>query len=730
LVVRGQLFVADDAPATLSILLGDESLARVGIALELVIVLAQALTAVWFYRLFRSINRLAAGSLTAFGLANAVAILVSAALLATALDSATGASSTIADDPATTVQLMYVISGNLWGVAALFFGLWLLPMGLAGASLRLDAASPGVDPHRRRPGLHAERFRHVPLPGRRREPVADRSLDRRRDLDHRLPDHLRHPSSPADPRNDLTPETGGVAPASSTAAVGGAAGDGDVKHLDVVIVGAGLSGVGAAYRLQTERPGTTYAVLEARASLGGTWDLFRYPGVRSDSDMYTLGYSFRPWRGHGWPADGPAIRSYIRETAREYGTEQHVRFHSKVVGGDFDTTTARWTLTVEDSRDRSRRTMTCGFLYACAGYYDYDRPYAPALPGVEGYAGTVVHPQFWPEDLDYAGKRVVVVGSGATAVTLVPALLEGSRAASHVTMLQRTPSWIGAVPRRDRLAERLEALLPPTPAYRAIRAKNIAVSTAFYQFCRRRPRQARQLLARVATRHLGDAGLVAEHFTPPYDPWDQRLCAAPGGDLFHAVRSGRAEVVTDRIATFVPEGIRLASGRVLPADLVVTATGLRLSAFGGMRLTVDGRRVELPKEYVWNGAMVTGVPNFAACIGYTNAPWTLRADLTHRLVCRVLRWMDEHDYAAVVPRVDGELAHRPLLDLSSGYVRRSIADFPRQGHRAPWRVRQNYLLDSLTTLRTDLARTLAVTPAGARVGSGVPVAPGGPTGDA
>ncbi len=484
--------------------------------------------------------------------------------------------------------------------------------------------------------------------------------------------------------------------------------------VDVVVVGAGLSGVGAAYRLQTERPGTSYMILEARQDLGGTWDLFRYPGVRSDSDMYTLGYSFRPWLDSKSLADGAAIKNYIRGTAEEHGIDQRIQYSSKVVGADFDTATARWTLTIEDPRTLARRTMTCGFLYSCAGYYDYDHPHAPVFDGAEHFTGTVVHPQFWPENLDYAGKRVVVIGSGATAVTLVPSMLRGDDAAAHVTMLQRTPTWITAVPARDKMAANIQAVLPARLAHGAIRTKNIAFSTAFYQFCRRRPQQARRLLTQATTKILGDPQLVADHFTPSYDPWDQRLCAVPSADLFRAIKTGRADVVTDRIDRFVPEGIKLESGRVLEADIVVTATGLKLLAFGGIDPCVDGRAVKLSEQLVWNGAMVTGIPNFAMCIGYTNASWTLRADLSHRLVCKVLEWMERKGHRAVAPEPDTDLAPEPLLGLAAGYVQRSIGAFPRQGDRAPWRVRQNYVLDSITTLRADLARHLT------------PVAPTGP----
>ncbi len=482
------------------------------------------------------------------------------------------------------------------------------------------------------------------------------------------------------------------------------------EHRDVVVVGAGLSGIGAAYRLQTECPEHSYVVLEARDSVGGTWDLFRYPGIRSDSDMFTLGYPFKPWRDPQSIADGPSILAYVRETAQEFGIDRHIRFRTRLVSADWSGGEHRWTLGLEErGEDGSvrRRSLTCSFLYSCAGYYDYESGHAPGFPGAETFRGRVVHPQFWPEDLDWAGRRVVVIGSGATAVTLVPAMADE---AAHVTMLQRSPTWISAVPGRDRRADALRRVLPPRTAHRLIRTKNILFGTAFYQFCRRRPALARAFLTGRAARALGSEQLVAEHFTPSYDPWDQRLCAVPNADLFKALRKGRAEVVTDAVDTFVPEGIRLRSGRVLEADVVVTATGLKLRFFGGVVPSVDGTPVELSEQFVWNGAMLTGVPNFALCIGYTNASWTLRADLTHRLVCKVLRHMDRHDAVAVVPRRAEGMREHPLLDLSSGYVRRAIAGFPRQGDRHPWRVRQNYLLDSATTLRTPLSRTLDLVP--------------------
>jgi cation diffusion facilitator CzcD-associated flavoprotein CzcO len=476
--------------------------------------------------------------------------------------------------------------------------------------------------------------------------------------------------------------------------------------LDVVIVGAGLSGIGAACRLQLECPDRSYTVLEARDAIGGTWDLFRYPGIRSDSDMFTLSYPFRPWRDAKAIADGPAILSYIEETAAEYDVARHVRFRTKVLAADWSSVEAIWTLTLAETEPDGRvteTTTTCRFLYCCAGYYDYDQGHEPVFPGIEDFAGEVVKPQFWPEDLDYAEKRVVIIGSGATAVTLVPAM---ARDAAHVTMLQRSPTWIGVVPAEDELANRLRAVLPAGLAHHVIRTKNILFQQAVYAFCQKQPRLARKVLLGLVTKALRDPDQVAQHFTPTYDPWDQRVCAVPDADLFRAIRKGRVDVVTDHVDTFLPEGIRLASGSLLEADVVVMATGLKLLAFGGIRPSVDGQPVDLPDLFVWQGTMLTELPNFAVCIGYTNASWTLRGDLSSRLVCRVLNEMARRDAVCVVPVPDQPLEPRPLIDLASGYVQRSVDEFPRQGHRGPWRVRQNYLIDVATTMRRDLSKTL------------------------
>jgi cation diffusion facilitator CzcD-associated flavoprotein CzcO len=476
---------------------------------------------------------------------------------------------------------------------------------------------------------------------------------------------------------------------------------------DVVVVGAGLSGIDAGYRLQTLCPDKTYTILEARDAIGGTWDLFRYPGIRSDSDLFTFGFEFKPWRDELALADGPSIKEYIEQTAAEFGIDKHIQFNSKVVAADFDTNAARWTLTLQDGR-----TVTANFLYSCSGYYSYDEAYLPDFPGMADFAGTLVHPQFWPEDLDYAGKRVVVVGSGATAVTLIPAMAPD---VEHITMLQRSPTWISPLPRTDPLADAARRHLPPKLAHRLVRAKNIAFSTAFFQFSQRFPKQAANLLTKLAVKELGDEHAVAEHFTPTYNVWDQRVCVAPNGDLFHAIKAGKAQVVTEHIDRFVPEGIRLRSGRILPADIIITATGLNLQPNGGVTPCVDGEPIDIHAQFVLLGAMITGLPNFAMAVGYTNASWTLRADLTSRLVCKVLHWMDAHEYAWVVPEPNKPLDPQPLMALKSGYIERAAHLMPRQGKRAPWRMRQNYVLDAATTMRTDLNKYLRG--ARARVGA-------------
>jgi monooxygenase len=473
--------------------------------------------------------------------------------------------------------------------------------------------------------------------------------------------------------------------------------------VDVLIIGAGLSGVGAAYRLQEQCPDRTYALLEARDAVGGTWDLFRYPGVRSDSDIYTFSYPFQPWRGDQSLADGAGIRGYVEQVVGEHGIDRRIHLGTRVVSASWSSAEGRWTVRTEPTGatagERRPETWSCAFLYGCAGYYDYSRGHTPTFPGQEDFAGQVVHPQFWPDDLDHAGRRVVVIGSGATAVTLVPAM---AGTAAHVTMLQRSPSWITALPRRDPLADRLRRRLPARVAHRLIRAKNLAVSQGFYQLSRRCPAVVRAYLRRRVVARLGEDYTDA-HFTPRYDPWDQRLCVVPDGDLVRAIRRRDASVVTDQIDRFVPEGIRLASGEVLPADLVVTATGLRMELLSGVALDVDGAPVRLPEHALYRGLMLDGVPNFAIAIGYVNASWTLRSDLSSRYVCRFLNHLRRHRLTYGYPVRPGDLTPRPVLPLSSGYVQRALASLPVQGDSGPWTVPQNYLVDSLQMRRADLA---------------------------
>jgi monooxygenase len=467
-----------------------------------------------------------------------------------------------------------------------------------------------------------------------------------------------------------------------------------MEHVDVLIVGAGLSGIGAGHHLQANCPGKTFAILEARDCIGGTWDLFRYPGIRSDSDMYTLGYSFRPWEDAKAIADGPSILSYIRQTASDHGIDRHIRFDHRVTSAAWSTPDARWT--VEAQRGHTQETMrvTCDFLLMCSGYYRYDEGYTPLFPGIERFAGLVVHPQRWPEDIDYAGKRVVVIGSGATAVTLVPAM---AASADHVTMLQRSPTYIVSLPAEDQLAGTLRRVLPARVAYAIVRWKNVLRTLASFQLSRYRPRMMKALIRKGLERQLPPGYDIDAHFKPRYDPWDQRLCLVPDGDLFEAIRDGSASVVTDRIDTFTRSGVRLASGAELEADVIVTATGLNLLVLGGIGIAVDGEEVELSKTMSYKGMMLSGVPNMAMALGYTNASWTLKCDLTCEYVCRLLNHMDERGYAKCVPENhDPSVVEQPIIDFSSSYVLRSIDEFPKQGSKMPWRLYQNYPRDILS----------------------------------
>jgi monooxygenase len=477
------------------------------------------------------------------------------------------------------------------------------------------------------------------------------------------------------------------------------------QHFDVLIVGAGLSGIGAAYHLQTSLPHKSYAILEAREAIGGTWDLFRYPGVRSDSDMYTLGYPFRPWNSDEAIARGPAILDYILDTARENGIDERIRFGHRVAGAAWSTDAQRWTVEVEHGE-----VFTCSFLFMCTGYYRYDQGYTPPFPNIERFGGQVVHPQFWSEAVEYEDKRVVVIGSGATAVTLVPALAEK---AEHVTMLQRSPSYVVSLANEDPLAKRFRGVLPEQRAYALIRWKNALLMALTFQLSRRRPELVKRLIRGWLERLLPPGYDIDTHFTPRYNPWEQRLCVVPDADLFEVIGDGRASVVTDQIETFTETGIRLASGGELPADLIVTATGLNLLLLGGIKLTIDGDEVNLAERLIYRGCMLSGVPNAALAFGYTNASWTLRCDLTCRYVCRLLAHMDEHGYGSCTPvNRDASMALEPFVDFSSGYFLRSLESFPKQGSRAPWRLYQNYLRDwaALKTLPVD-EPTMAFAPA-------------------
>ena len=468
----------------------------------------------------------------------------------------------------------------------------------------------------------------------------------------------------------------------------------DEQELDVLIVGAGISGIGAAYRLKTECPTKRIAILEAREAIGGTWDLFRYPGVRSDSDMFTLGYPFHPWKEGKAIADGGSILSYIRETATKFGIDPLIRYRHRIVSASWSSDRGRWSVVVEVGQAKERKTFQCRFLYLCCGYYSYDAAHAPVFPGKEKYRGLVVHPQWWPEDLDYTGKRVVVIGSGATAVTIVPAMAER---AAQVVMLQRSPTYFTSLPSRDPVADLARKWLPANVAHRLVRAKNVGLTLGFYQFCRRFPEQARKFLHGRVRALLPEGYPTDPHFRPRYQPWDERMCLVPDADFFKAIRKGKAEVVTDTIDTFTERGIRLTSGRELEADIIVTATGLKIIPFGNIQLEVDGRAVSPKDALVYKGLMLSGVPNAAWCVGYTNASWTLRADLSSRYVCRLLNHMDRHGYTRAIPEAEeGDVGARPLLDLSSGYVKRAAEHMPKQGSKAPWFLRQNYVLDMLT----------------------------------
>lgn len=464
--------------------------------------------------------------------------------------------------------------------------------------------------------------------------------------------------------------------------------------LDVLIVGAGLAGIGAAVRLKRALPHLRYLLSESRTVTGGTWDLFRYPGVRSDTDMYTLGYRTRPWQDTRRMLDGPSILRYLRETVDEQGLADRMAFGERVIATDWSSDTQCWTVTFRRLADESLFTRRARFLHLCTGYYHYDQGYRPSFPNEECYRGRLIHPQHWPEDLDYSGQRIVVIGSGATAMTLVPAL---ARRAAHVTLLQRSPTYVATQPLHDPLARFLEPWLPRALAYRLVRWKCIVVGQSLYAFARWRPERVRRQILAMARAALPPGYDVERHFAPRYQPWDERICAVADDDLFREIRAGRVSMVTDTIRRFVPEGIETDSGEILPADLIVTATGLRVLPLGGIEISVDGRRVSLPETMVYRGAMLSGVPNLVTTFGYTNASWTLRAELISTYVCRLLAYLERHGFRSAIADRDPSVGERPFLDFTSGYVKRALPGLPKQGDRFPWRVHQNYLKDFLVT---------------------------------
>lgn len=461
------------------------------------------------------------------------------------------------------------------------------------------------------------------------------------------------------------------------------------QHVDIVIVGAGLSGIGAAYHITKRLPEKTFAILEARDAIGGTWDLFRYPGIRSDSDMYTLGYNFKPWPHAKAIADGPSIREYVRDTARENGIDKHIRFRHRVTELSWSKATSRWTVSADV--DGATKELTCSFIMMCSGYYKYEHGYTPDFPGMNAFKGQLVHPQLWPEKLDHSGKQVVVIGSGATAVTIVP---EMAKTAAHVTMLQRSPTYVVSRPSEDAIANGMRKVLPAKTAYVLTRWKNVLLGMLFYKRARAKPQETRALIAKLAQKQLGPGYPVSKHFNPKYNPWDQRMCLIPDADLFNQINARRVSVVTDTINTFTETGIKLASGTELKADIVVTATGLELQFLGGAAVKVDGEVADLSKRLTYKGMMYEGVPNMVSVFGYTNASWTLKCDLTCEFACRVIKRMNKTRARAVTPRnLQAGTKQEPWLDFSSGYVQRTIDRFPKQGDRKPWKLHQNYVAD-------------------------------------
>ena len=465
----------------------------------------------------------------------------------------------------------------------------------------------------------------------------------------------------------------------------------DIAHSDVLIIGAGISGISSAFHLKKHSPQASFEILEARDKIGGTWNLFKYPGIRSDSDMYTLGFSFRPWKDAKAIADAPAILGYLKGAVEDGALDEKIHFHQKVVDAKWSSPEGKWFVTVEDGRTGERHVRSCKFLHSCAGYYNYEHGYQPDFPGVEQFKGPFVHPQFWPEDLDYSGKKVVVIGSGATAVTLVPAMAE---TAAHVTMLQRSPTYIVVRPSEDAFANWTRKYLPAMLAYQATRWKNVLMGRFFFWMCRKYPDGVKKRLLAELPAQLPEGFDIEKHLTPKYNPWDQRVCLAPDGDFFTAIRDGKADIATDHIERITETGIELKSGETLEADIIVSATGLDLNFLGNIEVTVDNEPVEPANLLNYKGMMYSGIPNLMASFGYTNASWTLRCDLTSRFLTRMVNYMDRKNLAQVTPTPDGnDIEVEPLLDFSSGYITRKSAELPKQGSIKPWVMYQNYIAD-------------------------------------
>lgn len=467
------------------------------------------------------------------------------------------------------------------------------------------------------------------------------------------------------------------------------------NHFDVIIMGAGLSGIGAACHLKRNCPDKTFIILEARNSMGGTWDLFRYPGIRSDSDMYTLGYNFKPWTNPKVIADGPSILSYIKETAKEFNIESKINYHTKVISIEWNTKNALWTLNCINTKSKASIVFTCQYLESCLGYYRYDRGYTPEFKGIEKYKGTLIHPQLWPDNFDYTNKEVIVIGSGATAITLVPAMTDKAK---HVTMLQRSPTYVVSVPNKSIFPEKINAILPSNLMYTINRAAHVGLSMLQYSLSRTRPTMMKNFFIKNAKKELAEGYDVSTHFTPKYNPWDERLCVVPEGDLFKAINAGKASVKTAKIDSFTVKGILLENGEELKADIIITATGLEVQMLGGIKLILDGKEPDPAEAIVYKGMMIKDVPNFVFVVGYTNASWTLKADLASSYFCRLINETDRMKKKVFVPKSAEPLATEPIMDFKSGYVQRAIrsGNLPKQGTKAPWKLKQNYIYDALT----------------------------------